>query len=117
MSGLKFVELGAGGKTKPPAQFDPAEMPLQEFIQRPGFERAAIARSMVPSIRRPSSSHHQPRPNAAPVGRDPCVGNERTVSCLRGLCRAGCWGEIQRAAGSRRELAPLAEEEGKPLED
>ena len=32
--GQKLIELGAGGETKQPAQFDPAEMPLPEFVER-----------------------------------------------------------------------------------
>src|SRR5215468_4002662 len=28
------IELGAGAETKQPAQFDPAEMPLPEFVAR-----------------------------------------------------------------------------------
>ena len=40
--GQKLIELGAGGKTKQPAQFDPAEMPLPEFVERQRFEHAAF---------------------------------------------------------------------------
>ena len=32
--GQKLIELGAGAETKQPAQFDPAEMPLPEFVER-----------------------------------------------------------------------------------
>ena len=40
--GQKLIELGAGGETKQPAQFDPAEMPLSEFVERQRFEHAAF---------------------------------------------------------------------------
>ena len=40
--GQKLIELGAGGETKQPAQFDPAEMPLPEFVERQRFDRAAF---------------------------------------------------------------------------
>ena len=40
--GQKLIELGAGGETKRPAQFDPAEMPLPEFVERQRFEHAAF---------------------------------------------------------------------------
>src|SRR6516162_11668249 len=40
--GQKLIELGASGETKQPAQFDPAEMPLPEFVERQRFEHAAF---------------------------------------------------------------------------
>ena len=42
--GQKLIELGAGGKTKQPAQFGPAEMPLPEIVERQRFEHAAFHR-------------------------------------------------------------------------
>ena len=42
MPGQKLIELGAGGETKQPAQCDPAEIPLPEFVERQRFEQAAF---------------------------------------------------------------------------
>jgi hypothetical protein len=40
--GQKLIELGAGGEAKQPAQLDPAEMSLPEFVERQRFEHATF---------------------------------------------------------------------------
>ena len=42
--GQKLIELGASGETKQPAQFDPAETPLPEFVERQRFARGVRPR-------------------------------------------------------------------------
>ena len=42
MPGQELIELGSSGETKQPAQCDPAEIPLPEFVERQRFEHAAF---------------------------------------------------------------------------